>query len=240
MTDPETQFRETLRRIDEVEAPVPPIESDAIRRLAAASRRHPPGRVVAAAAAVVIVAGAAAAVVAQRPVPVTGTPAPAPSATVPTADGATGTATAPSTVTSSPTLPSPPTGLVWVGTEGWTDPQAVWVAVPTTWGRAESWNADYCFIESRPAIPDRPYVDTNHGYAAGHAITCPALAARQQQPHVSVVAPDKTSAGFPWDGNTPGWSQWSTTVDGITVTVTAPEGQRELARRILDTVHVFG
>jgi hypothetical protein len=244
MTDPEARFRRSLHRIDQITAPVPPIDPEDVRRRAGSAPHRVGARaLLAAAAAVVLLIGGAAAVLLQPPpAPVAATPAPATPSQSSASTGPRPTPTAPSSAPtgSAPTLPTPPAGYKWVDARPAEDFPAVWLAVPQSWGRGESWDADYCFDESRPKIPERPYVDTNHGTSQGHAITCPDLTARQQQPHVSVHAPAiTTSSDFPWDGNTPGWKQWSRTIDGITVTVTAPEADQQRAREILDNVQVI-
>ncbi|MCA0294195.1 MAG: hypothetical protein LCH96_02575 [Actinobacteria bacterium] len=231
MNDPESRFRQSLHQIDELRCPVAPIDAGEIRRLAAGTRRRrvPIVAVVAAAAALVAIAGVGVFVARQaRPATVAATPAPVSTSARPSS----------SPSTSIPSTPSAPAGFTWVDAELGEDFPVVWVAVPVSWGRGESWDADYCFAETRPEIPEGPYVDANHGTSQGHAITCPDLTAQQQQPHVSVAVTDLVVGGFPWDGNTPGWKQWSTTVDGIAVTVTAPVSQEQLARQILDNVRV--
>ncbi|MFT4109812.1 hypothetical protein [Propionicimonas sp.] len=115
--------------------------------------------------------------------------------------------------------------------------QRVELGVPESWGEAYSPPSDYCFRSSFD-FPDSPYVDTNHGLDQHHADNCAALTPARQALHVSVTDPSAVVAGRPWDGDTPGWKQWSSTIEGVVVTVTGRTSDAALARRILATVRV--
>ncbi len=115
--------------------------------------------------------------------------------------------------------------------------QRVELGVPESWGEAYSPPADYCFRDSF-AFPDQPYADTNHGTDQRHATDCAALTAARQALHVTVTDPSAITPGPPWDGDTPGWRQWSSTVDGVVVTVTGRTSDATLAQQILATVRV--
>jgi hypothetical protein len=115
--------------------------------------------------------------------------------------------------------------------------QRVELGVPESWGEAYSPPADYCFRDSF-AFPGKPYVDTNHGTDQRHASACPALTASRQAAHVTITDPSAITPGPPWDGDTPGWRQWSATVGGVVVTVTGRTSDATLAQQILATVRV--
>lgn len=115
--------------------------------------------------------------------------------------------------------------------------QRVELGVPESWGEDYSPPVDYCFRDSF-AFPGKPYVDTNHGTDQRHASACPALTASRQAAHVTITDPSAITPGPPWDGDTPGWRQWSATVGGVVVTVTGRTSDATLAQQILATVRV--
>jgi hypothetical protein len=130
-----------------------------------------------------------------------------------------------------------PDGFRWVGYITVDTGQRVRLAVPSGWGRGSSPSRDYCFRD-RFDFPDTPYVDDDHGLGQSHAITCADLKADRQALHVTITDPSAVVPGPPWDGGTPGWRQWSSTVEGVVVTVTGRASDEALARRILATVTV--
>lgn len=236
MTEPEDEFRESLSRIDRLPSPVRPLDPDELAARAGARPVPAVRRWLLPAVAVLVVGVAGVLVLNGTPAPIAAVPA-GPSTSAASSPAPPPTGASPSGTTATATRPELPAGFRWASvplSEG----QIVSVGVPESWATGSSPDADYCFAEGFQ-LPTRPYVDENTGGSPHHASDCADLTAAQQAAHMSVLDPVvQSDYTFPWDGNTPGWKQWTRAVDGIPVTVTAPSGDADLAQKILATVTV--
>ena len=129
------------------------------------------------------------------------------------------------------TEPALPDGFRWEETAiRWAEPPVtVRFAVPKDWTHGKAATSGFCMpmdnLDAPPPAPPKPYVDDRDYYSQGHAAPCKPVTPDRQRIHLSVVGP--LWSDWPWNGDTPGWTQWSKEFSSpagtITIVLTAPE-----------------